>query len=512
MRAWLVWVGCALGIALLAACTTLLGDFQAGGTSDGGTGSTTGTNGTNGTSGTGGEVGVPDGTMEAASQPEASGDDGGMDATMPMDQYVAPEASPPMDSGHPDASDGGHPVEAGPVHGNGTFASVSDLTLDAGGAAQTGLLATDLNSDGIPDLAACTSGAGSGFSVFLSGGTSKMWHQAFTEDNPATNCIGIASINLQLGAGLTPYLAILEATGMPQLAIYTSDPGGGNWYWYYPHGMAPAQVFQLPGITPQSIASDDFNQDGLADLAVTASGASFQTYQNMGLNGFAGMVAGSALNIVPTATVNISEGPMDIVFRDLNGDKVPDAVFGTMGVQGYDVPGDPTKPTFFGGLGALRPQWGTMNPATIQPRGVTTGDFDNDGYIDIAYADQGTGDIAVFYNNGQTMAGQLPYFTAPTPPLPQVGQSPYGIASADFNGDGLADLALSVKGTPTTGGSITVLLSAPGRRFVMPPTSLPLAPGDLTSSIVVGDFNADKKQDIAALYTTKPAIAIFYGN
>jgi hypothetical protein len=452
--------------------------------------------------------------MEAAPQPEASGDDGGMDATM-MDQYVAPDqGSPPMDSGHPvDASDGGKEAEAGPIHGNGTFQSVSDLALDAGAPAQTGLLATDLNSDGIPDLAACTSGAGSGFSVFISGGTTKTFRQAFTEDNPATNCIGIAAINFQLGAGLTPYLAILEATGQAQLAIYSSDPGGGNWYYFYPHGMAPAQVFQLPGITPSAIASDDFNQDGLADLAVTAAGASFQTYLNMGLSGFAGMTAGSAQNIIPTATVNISEGPTDIVFRDLNGDKVPDAVFGTMGVQGYDVPGDPTKPTFFGGLGALRPQWGTMNPATIQPRGVTTGDFDGDGYIDIAYSDQGTGDVAVFYNNGgPMMPGQLPYFTAPTPPLPMVGKAPYDIASADFNGDGLADLAMSVQGTPTSGGQITVLLSAPGRKFQMPPTSLPLAVGDLTSSIVVGDFNNDHKPDIAALYTTKPAIAIFYGN
>jgi hypothetical protein len=93
-----------------------------------------------------------------------------------------------------------------------------------------------------------------------------------------------------------------------------------------------------------------------------------------------------------------------------------------------------------------------------------------------------------------------------------VGKSPYGITSGDFNGDGHWDLAISVAGTPTSGGQIAILLSLPGQKFALPPTYLQLPAGDLTSSIVVGDFNNDHKLDIAALYTTRPAIAVFYGN
>ena len=493
MRAWVVGAFAA-GTMLLGACTGLLGDFQSSSSSDGGP--------------------TVDGVVQEGSSGESGSSDdarepgdGGHDATTADDDAAPDHAAPP--SGN-DAGDAGK--EAGPVHGDGTFQPVMDVVLDAGGPAKTGLLATDLSGDGVPDLAACTSSAGSGFSVFLSNkdGT---FRQGFTEDDPATSCVGIAAINLAFGAGLTPYLAVLEATGPnSQLAIYESDPGGGNYYLYYPPSSHTPALYALTNVTATSIASDDFDLDGLADIAITAEGSYFQIFRNIGPSGpINSATAATPPFALTTASVNISEGPTDIVFRDLNGDKVPEAIVGTLGVQGYFAIGNPNSVTFFGGLEALRPQWPDPgSPSTIAPRGVTTGDFDGDGAIDIAYADQTTGDVAVFYNGGPPYADAGGYlnFVPPavtsTEPLPPVGTSPYDIASGDFNGDGKWDLAVSVS------GAVTVLLSQ-GRTWGTQ-TTYSVGAGDQTSSIVTGDFNDDHKVDIAALYTSKPGIAVFFGN
>jgi hypothetical protein len=70
------------------------------------------------------------------------------------------------------------------------------------------------------------------------------------------------------------------------------------------------------------------------------------------------------------------------------------------------------------------------------------------------------------------------------------------VAVADFNGDGILDLAVVMGGVENSQGTLSILLGKPDGTFG-PHTDYPL--GIYSSNVLVGDFNGDGKPDIAVL-------------
>jgi hypothetical protein len=483
-----IGAACLLVVPLLGACTSLLGDFETGATSSDG--------------GKGGDVALHDATsFEDSSEDsgEDSGDDGGLDAMMTstVDNYVAPDhsAPPPGDAGK----------DAGPVHGNGTFQSVQDVPFVVGsdlgpgtgsaGPAPTGLIEADFNMDGVPDLAACTS---AGIVVFLSkNGT---FQQVETSDNSVSNCVSLAAFDQNNDGYLD--LAVLTQGSSPTLYVFTNQDGV-DFYIEASQSTAGPTVIGLSG-TPKFVAADDFNRDGLTDIAVT-DGSSLQLYKN---------TYPTTYGLQFAATISTNEQAGDVVFRDLNGDTFPDAVVGASAYNAYAyealATSPPPVPYFSTGASALDYGGDPYPTMAAMPLGVTTGDFDGDGLIDVAVANQGTNDVTAFYNKGGTGGTYLNFTSGSSsynPPHYPVGTAPYDIASGDFNGDGAWDLVTSV-----SGGHLALLMGQPKTQAFASPPPANLTPSAQTSSIVVADFNGDHKLDIAALYTTKAGVAVFFGN
>jgi hypothetical protein len=495
----------------MAACTALIGDFQSGATSDGGGGSEAGMGSEAATeSGSGSETGSETGDGSEGG-PDATAD--GSDATAGMDAMegsddtgaVVHDAAPDHSSPPPEGG-----TDAGmTIHGDGTFQLQPDFPFASGpslgpsptstsgtlGPAPTGLIAADLNKDGVPDLAACTD---SGIVVLVSRNGSLV--QVETSDNSITNCVGLAAFD-QNNDGY-PELAVIQSSP-PTLYVFTNQ-GGYNFYISASQYTPGPTVLSLSS-TPKFVAADDFNRDGVVDVAVTL-GASIQLYTNL---------YPATFGLQFAATINTYEGAGDVVFRDLNGDTFPDAIVGASAYNAYAFSAEqgpsPATP-FFSTLGAALNYGGNpYPPTTAMPLGVTTGDFDGDGLFDVAVANQGTNDVTAFYNldtqhdvNLSFRSGSSTY----NPPHYPVGSSPYDIASGDFNGDGAWDLVTSIQGSQLAllmGQMHTQALANPA------PANITLTGGS-TSSIVVGDFNNDHKLDIAALYTTQAAIALLYGN
>jgi hypothetical protein len=120
-------------------------------------------------------------------------------------------------------------------------------------------------------------------------------------------------------------------------------------------------------------------------------------------------------------------------------------------------------------------------PLGASPNALAHGDFNSDGFEDVASANSGFPDdtVTVLLNDGTGRFG--------SPIVTVLADYPVDLASADFNGDGKDDLVVSEL------GSIQLLLSNGNGTF----TSSSASTLDNTS-IAVGDFNADGNADFAA--------------
>jgi FG-GAP-like repeat len=95
-----------------------------------------------------------------------------------------------------------------------------------------------------------------------------------------------------------------------------------------------------------------------------------------------------------------------------------------------------------------------------------------------------------------------------------LGVSPYAIVTADFNGDGKADLAVSEPcgndpACVNYNGSISILLGKGDGSFTAAASP---AVNDYPGALAVGDFNGDGKTDIAVANFTGSAVSILLGN
>lgn len=125
-------------------------------------------------------------------------------------------------------------------------------------------------------------------------------------------------------------------------------------------------------------------------------------------------------------------------------------------------------------------------PAGNAPVGVVVADFNHDGKLDLAVADDGnfsTGDngaVSILLGNGDG--------TFQPAQLVNAGNNPAFIAAGDFNGDGKPDLVVS------DASNVAVLLGNGDGTFQSP---LIIGAGVAPSALALGDFNGDGKLDIA---------------
>jgi Bacterial Ig-like domain (group 3)/FG-GAP-like repeat/Domain of unknown function (DUF4214)/FG-GAP repeat len=234
------------------------------------------------------------------------------------------------------------------------------------------------------------------------------------------------------------------------------------------------------GSSPQYMAVGDFNGDGNADLAVT----------DIGTPGGVSVLLGDGLGqftAAPGSPFAAGSRPQPVVVADFNGDGNPDLAVGNYGIQLVPLTG--ITVLLGDGSGGFAPASGGPFLTQSNVQSLAVGDFNGDGNADLAVIDAGVS-VVVLLGDG---AGG---FTALSPI--RTGIDPFYVSVGDFNGDGRADLAVLDLGYPGSleFPTLTVLLGDGSGGFSGAPGG-PLQLGDYPVSAAVADFNGDGIDDLA---------------
>jgi hypothetical protein len=127
----------------------------------------------------------------------------------------------------------------------------------------------------------------------------------------------------------------------------------------------------------------------------------------------------------------------------------------------------------------------------------TAGDFNGDGKLDIASANNGSDDVTVLLGDGA--GGLTSHFTA------SVTGAPAGIASGNLNGDTILDLVVSKE----LENSIGVLIGNGDGTF---DDEVTYAMGASPQAVVLADFNGDSKLDVATADLFGESVSVRLGN
>ena len=209
-------------------------------------------------------------------------------------------------------------------------------------------------------------------------------------------------------------------------------------------------------------------------------------------------VSNSTASSLPITTLTTGTNPDFVVTGDLNNDNFQDLVAANFT--------DGTLSVFLGGgLGSF----GTPSivPVGKGPTWIATGNFNaktnTGGIIDLAVANQVDNSVSILLGNGDGT-----FTAAPSSPLllPS-GASPTSIAVGDFNGDGFADLAVVNMGANT----VSIFLGNGDGTFQTPTT---IVTGSAPTSIVAAAFNPSAPSiiDLAVTNSTDNTLEVFVGN
>ena len=331
-------------------------------------------------------------------------------------------------------SNGTEPLTLALGNGDGTF---TPQAVSGRFSKLLGVAIADVNGDGKPDIVFGNPTPGNdsngyistNVSVLLGNGNGTFQAQKDFGDQSRAQTVNVSDLN---GDGRPDLVLATDGVSfIPDVQVLIGN-GDGTF-------QTPTKR-QLPS-SATDLAVADVNGDGVADVVVTHSSASSNVSVLLGTGG------GALAAPVGYITGN---NPYALALADVNGDGKPDLV--TASTYGGTI-GDGSVSILLGnGNGTFQTKTETYGGAN-SPTGLAVADFDGDGKLDVA----------------------------------TLGRQP-----APTRGALVASLALGASTSPQVS-----ILRGNGDGTFAPPTSFANRASDPSSPLVTADFNGDGKADLA---------------
>jgi FG-GAP-like repeat/FG-GAP repeat len=202
----------------------------------------------------------------------------------------------------------------------------------------------------------------------------------------------------------------------------------------------------------------------------------------------------SAVTFAPAETFSSGGStPTSVAAGDFNSDGYADLAVVNSGSINNNV-----SVLLADGNGSFAPPV-TFSSGGRNPRTMAVGDFNDDGTPDLAVANVSSGNVGVLLGNGDgSFASTVAFATG--------GEGPLSVAVGDFNNDGNADLALANFFTDDVG----VLLGNGSGGFASAVTFD--SGGSRPFSIAVGDFDGDGQADLVVANSESSNVGVLLGN
>jgi hypothetical protein len=349
------------------------------------------------------------------------------------------------------------------------FASTAPVTV---GSQPTAALSEDVNQDGIQDVVLVTTGGGN-LVTLLGQGAGGVGNGSFAapvnvSTGPSPTCLALLDVN---DDGILD--AVVGAQGDNTLELHLGQGSGGVGNGTF----GAATLLATLTFAPTGIAVADFDEDGIADLAVAGGATSLVTLRGLGA---AGVPNGTFDAPVTVDTGSQSRG---LLAYDFNGDGITDLAVAGSGVHMLLGNGSAGK-----GDGTFT--LGASYSTGANPNQMAVADFNADGLADLAVCNTGASSVSVLLGNGT--AGVPDGTFAPAIPV-TAGSGPNTVHIGDWDHNGIPDMVIA---SNNSSNNTTVLLGIgdgtfePGQTFV--------TGGSAPAAIAVNDFNEDGTPDLLA--------------
>jgi hypothetical protein len=426
--------------------------------------------------------------------------------------------------GKPDivaANTGSNTVSVLLNQGTGTTLAFATQVTYSVGSAPVGVVISDVNADGKPDIVAANEGS-STVSVLLNiaptptrtasrttTGTLSISHTLSSSLTVSPSLSASHTHTLSSSVTITPSSSLVLRTSSPSYTTTQEQTLQITMVACHDQSFATAVNYTV-GSCPQGVAIADFNADDRPDI-VTANQCS----------GTVSVMLNTGISFGPATSYAIEINPNGVAVADVNADGKPDIVAANNGAYtvsvllntgssfaaatSYNVGGAPVwvavadvnadgKPDIVtanwnsaGTVSVLLNTGNSFSAATNYnvnsfPAGVAVADVNADDKPDIVSANNGGGSgntVSVLLNTGSSFAAATSY---------NVGSGPWWIAIADVNEDRKPDIIVPNKGSNT----VSVLLNM-GSSFA---TAISYSVGSAPNGVAIADVNADGKTDI----------------